>query len=123
MGCLVIYLLGVITIATFTNTADLKVKNLALYGKACQSSLVENPYAPLGHPSNAIDGNTDANFERGSCSHTASQQNPWWRVDLLEEYTITSITITNRDYLSERLNGAKIHVGNCITNNGFDNPQ
>ncbi|KAG9259548.1 hypothetical protein AMEX_G27849, partial [Astyanax mexicanus] len=95
-------------------------KNLALNGKATQSTLIENPYAPAY---NAIDGNTDSNYDHGSCTATTWQQNPWWRVDLLDEYTVTSITITNRgDCCAERLNGAEIHIGNSLVNNGNNNP-
>ncbi|KAG9259558.1 hypothetical protein AMEX_G27871 [Astyanax mexicanus] len=71
-------------------------QNLALRGKATQSDLVEYPYTGHGHAYNAIDGNTDPNYYHGSCSSTDWQQNPWWRVDLLDEYTMTSIVITNR---------------------------
>ncbi|KAI4878300.1 hypothetical protein NFI96_009789, partial [Prochilodus magdalenae] len=88
------------------------------YGKATQSVLVVNPWAPLGHAYNAIDGNTDPNYNHGSCTATESQQNPWWRMDLLDEYTVTSITITNRgDCCPERINGAEIHIGNSLLDN------
>ncbi|KAG9283882.1 hypothetical protein AMEX_G2716 [Astyanax mexicanus] len=98
-------------------------KNLALNGKATQSTLIENPWAPFGHAYNAIDGNTDPDFTHGSCTATTFQKNPWWRVDLQDEYTVTSITITNRgDSCPERLNGAEIHIGNSLVNNGNDNP-
>uniref|UniRef100_A0A3B1JRD0 Si:ch211-215k15.4 n=1 Tax=Astyanax mexicanus TaxID=7994 RepID=A0A3B1JRD0_ASTMX len=89
-------------------------KNLALNGKATQSTLVENPWAAFGHAYNAIDGNTDSNYDHGSCTATEWQENPWWRLDLLDEYTITSITITNRGNLPERLDGAEIHIGNSL---------
>ncbi|KAI4905839.1 hypothetical protein NFI96_030210, partial [Prochilodus magdalenae] len=99
-------------------------KNLALYGKATQSDLVSNPWAPFGHAYNAIDGNTDPDYNHGSCTATDIQQNPWWRVDLLDEYTVTSITITNRgDCCPERINGAEIHIGNSLLNNGNSNPR
>ncbi|KAI4887070.1 hypothetical protein NFI96_002264, partial [Prochilodus magdalenae] len=98
-------------------------KNLALYGRATQSTLVNNPWAPYGPAHNAIDGNTNSNFNHGSCTATESQQNPWWRLDLLDEYTVTSITITNRaDCCPERINGAEIHIGNSLENNGNNNP-
>uniref|UniRef100_A0A8B9HA57 Si:ch211-215k15.4 n=1 Tax=Astyanax mexicanus TaxID=7994 RepID=A0A8B9HA57_ASTMX len=87
-----------------------------------QSDLVEYPYTGHGHAYNAIDGNTDPNYYHGSCSSTDWQQNPWWRVDLLDEYTITSIVITNRgDSCSELINGAEVHIGNSLINNGNSN--
>uniref|UniRef100_A0A3P8RP42 Si:ch211-215k15.4 n=1 Tax=Amphiprion percula TaxID=161767 RepID=A0A3P8RP42_AMPPE len=95
-------------------------KNLALRGKATQS--IRGNHA-LSGASNAIDGNRDSTASHGSCTHTAEESNPWWRVDLLESYIITSITVTNRgDCCAERLNGLSIHVGNSLTNNGLDNP-
>ncbi|KAI4903208.1 hypothetical protein NFI96_008973 [Prochilodus magdalenae] len=88
------------------------------YGKATQSILVVNPWVPFGNAYNAIDGNTDPNYNHGSCTATELQQNPWWRVDLLDEYTVTSITITNRgDCCPERINGAEIHIGNSLLDN------
>ncbi|KAL2079107.1 hypothetical protein ACEWY4_024851 [Coilia grayii] len=103
---------------------DPQAQNLALYGKATQSDLVSSPYLGFGLASNAIDGNRDSNFYHASCTHTAGgQTNPWWRVDLLMEYIITSVVITNRaDGYSERLNGAEIRIGNSLLNNGNDNP-
>uniref|UniRef100_A0A3B4CUL5 Fucolectin tachylectin-4 pentraxin-1 domain-containing protein n=1 Tax=Pygocentrus nattereri TaxID=42514 RepID=A0A3B4CUL5_PYGNA len=98
-------------------------KNLALYGKATQSSLIGNPWGALGHAYNAIDGNIDSDYNHGSCAATETQENPWWRLDLLDEYTVTSITITNRgDCCSDRINGAEIHIGNSLRNNGNINP-
>ncbi|XP_036414066.1 fucolectin-5-like [Colossoma macropomum] len=118
------YLLGIIAVSGFIDAYSTQAKNLALYGKATQSSLVENPYAAYGHAYNAIDGNIDSNFGHGSCTATRWQQNPWWRVDLLDEYTVTSITITNRgDCCPERINGAEICIGNSLRNNGNDNPR
>ncbi|XP_036413787.1 uncharacterized protein LOC118798514 [Colossoma macropomum] len=117
----IFYLLGVITVAGFTD-ASLRAKNLALYGKATQSSLVNNSYAAFSHAYNAIDGNSESNYNRGSCTATEAQQNPWWRVDLLGEYTVTSVTIYNRgDCCAERINGAEIHIGNSLANNGNNN--
>uniref|UniRef100_A0A3Q1F549 Fucolectin tachylectin-4 pentraxin-1 domain-containing protein n=1 Tax=Acanthochromis polyacanthus TaxID=80966 RepID=A0A3Q1F549_9TELE len=96
-------------------------KNVALHGKATQSNRFEHD---MSSASNAIDGNRDSEFSHGSCTHTAEETNPWWRVDLLEPYIITSITVTNRgDCCSERLNGLTIHIGNSLTNNGLDNPK
>lgn len=53
-----------------------------------------------------------------------AETNPWWRLDLLDTYIITSIIITNRgDCCAERINGAQIHVGNSLQDNGASNPQ
>ena len=98
-------------------------ENVALRGKATQSQRYSGQYDAFGAASNAIDGNRDSNYHAGSCTHTAAQTNPWWRVDLLESYIVTSITITNRgDCCPERLNGAEIHIGNSLQDNGVTNP-
>ncbi|KAK1896169.1 Fucolectin-1 [Dissostichus eleginoides] len=94
-------------------------QNVALRGKATQS----DSYVHIGFASNAIDGNRDHKFYSGSCSHTDESSNPWWRVDLLEPYIVTSVIISNRaDCCSEKLLGAKIHIGNSLDNNGLTNP-
>ncbi|XP_062278799.1 uncharacterized protein LOC133983659 [Scomber scombrus] len=85
--------------------------NVALRGKATQSQQYRGKYSSLAAAYNAIDGNRDARFPAGSCSHTEKMANPWWRVDLLEKYMVTTIIITNRrDCCADRLNGAEIHV-------------
>ncbi|XP_053198935.1 fucolectin-1-like [Scomber japonicus] len=95
-------------------------KNVALRGRATQSDRLEHIFASA---SNAIDGNRESNYNAGSCSHTKKQTNPWWRVDLLESYVVTSVVITNRgDCCPEQSNGAEIHIGNSIRDNGVANP-
>ncbi|XP_013415647.1 receptor-type tyrosine-protein phosphatase kappa [Lingula anatina] len=44
----------------------------------------------------AIDGNTDTDFDGGSCSHTNVEHNPWWKVDLGGTFSIYSVTLVNR---------------------------
>uniref|UniRef100_A0A674DYS2 Si:ch211-215k15.4 n=1 Tax=Salmo trutta TaxID=8032 RepID=A0A674DYS2_SALTR len=98
-------------------------RNLALRGKATQSDLIENPWHGYSHASNAIDGNRDSHFHHGSCTATDESTSPWWRVDLLDTYIVTSIIVTNRgDAVPERLNGAEIRIGNSLVDNGIHNP-
>ncbi|KAJ8340855.1 hypothetical protein SKAU_G00331460 [Synaphobranchus kaupii] len=99
-------------------------ENVALRGKATQSAMLRNDNRAYSHAGNAIDGNRDPDFFHGSCSQTEDGINHWWRVDLLETYVVASVTITNRgDCCGERINGAEIHIGNSLENNGIDNPQ
>uniref|UniRef100_A0A7N8XH55 Fucolectin-7-like n=1 Tax=Mastacembelus armatus TaxID=205130 RepID=A0A7N8XH55_9TELE len=93
-------------------------ENLALQGKATQSSLYDT-----GIAYNAIDGNRNSKWEHASCSHTKNDHIPWWRLDLRKTHKVFSITITNRDVAAERLNGAEIRIGDSLTNNGNDNPR
>ncbi|XP_047009558.2 fucolectin-like [Ictalurus punctatus] len=94
--------------------------NVALGGIATQSSVFSNSFpADL-----AIDGNRGSNLVFQSCTHTDTDYNPWWRVDLLAVYDISSVIITNRwDVAPERINGAEIHIGNSLVNNGNNNPR
>ncbi|KAJ8288400.1 hypothetical protein COCON_G00010590 [Conger conger] len=94
-------------------------ENAATSGHATQSTQWDS----FGDAKNAIDRNLEGEYLKGSCSHTKAETNPWWRVDLLKSYSITSVSITNRkDCCSERINGAEIHIGNSLENNGNDNP-
>ncbi|KAL3980271.1 insulin-like growth factor-binding protein 9 [Sarotherodon galilaeus] len=96
-------------------------QNVALRGTAAQS-ISEDHVLSAAH--NAIDGNRNSDFRAGSCTLTSAQNRPWWRVDLLQSYIITSVTITNRgDCCHERLNGLKIHIGNSLDNEGLGNPK
>nr|XP_033496803.1 uncharacterized protein LOC117266005 [Epinephelus lanceolatus] len=95
-------------------------ENVALRGKATQSNRYEHAF---GAASSAIDGNRESNFHSGSCTHTDEEYSPWWRVDLLESYIVTSVIITNRgDCCAYRLNGAEVHIGNSLQDNGAANP-
>lgn len=80
--------------------------NVALFKPAKQNTTFEG-----GHANRAVDGNKDGHWHRGSVSHTHRSDNPWWQVNLLEEYDISSITIYNRtDCCYDRLNNFKIRV-------------
>ncbi|KAF5900042.1 fucolectin-like, partial [Clarias magur] len=93
--------------------------DLALGGTATQSSTLSSYY-----PAKAIDGNTASSVSFGSCSHTTQEYSPWWRVDLLAEYVIGTVVITNRgDCCSQRITGAEIHIGDSLDNNGNNNPR
>ncbi|XP_029107710.1 deleted in malignant brain tumors 1 protein-like [Scleropages formosus] len=94
-------------------------KNVALKGTATQSS----QYDSYGAAGNAIDGNRNTKYTDGSCTHTNQDSKPWWRLDLQDVFTVTSVTITNRgDCCSERIDGAEIRVGNSLNDNGNQNP-
>ncbi|KAK7177210.1 hypothetical protein R3I93_001254 [Phoxinus phoxinus] len=91
--------------------ADEKEVNAAGWGTVSQSILYLNWY-----PQNAVDGRPT------TCSHTPSQSNPWWKLDLLKVYSVSRVVITNRqDCCNERINGAEIRVG-TNSSNVFSNP-
>ncbi|XP_047672632.1 fucolectin-4-like [Tachysurus fulvidraco] len=88
--------------------------DVALRGIATQSSLYNYYYASF-----AIDGNKASVLSASSCTHT----NVDYGVDLLAVYDISNVIITNRgDACADRINGAEIHIGNSLINNGNNNP-
>ncbi|XP_026011122.1 uncharacterized protein LOC113014027 [Astatotilapia calliptera] len=66
----------------------------------------------VGIAGKAVDGNRDANYQSGSCTLTNAESDPWWRVDLVNVYTIGTVMITNRQELENGLDGAEIWIGN-----------
>jgi hypothetical protein len=66
-------------------------QNIAAAGQASQSST-----AYAGPPELAIDGNTDGNFEAKSVTHTETEQDPWWELDLRHERPIERVVVWNR---------------------------
>ncbi|XP_041361906.1 uncharacterized protein LOC121377873 [Gigantopelta aegis] len=71
----------------------LKGKNWAQSTFANQSST----YDSLGQASNAIDGNHDGVYSKGSCSHTkAGDTNPWLQVNLLQTIAVSGVKVYNR---------------------------
>ncbi|XP_058639035.1 uncharacterized protein LOC131544671 isoform X2 [Onychostoma macrolepis] len=94
-------LLGFLSIQETANGAD---ENAALWRNTNQSSDWDSSWIS----SYAVDG------LRNRCAHTLTETNPWWRVDLLNEYQVNKVAITNRHHLTayQRINGAVIRVGN-----------
>lgn len=78
-------------------------ENAALWCKATQSSTYLEEVA-----SRAIDSRWN------SWTHTNSETDPWWRVDLMKVYRVNRVTITNRINLASRINGAVIRIGNYL---------
>jgi RHS repeat-associated protein len=80
--------------------------NVALNKTATQSST-----PAWGNPaSKAVDGNTDGVWANGSVTHTDSNLNAWWQVDLGQVETIGTIKIWNRVEAPERLTSFYVFV-------------
>ncbi|XP_073497856.1 uncharacterized protein [Phyllobates terribilis] len=95
------------------------VVNVALQGLAFQSS--SNPGQGEAH--RAIDGNTNTNYQSGSCSKTAYEYQPWWTVDLRRGYQINTVAITSQlTTVTSQLPWAEIHVGESLEGYGVYNP-
>ena len=83
--------------------------NLAVGKTATQSSTYAGGDG-TGTASKAVDGSTDGVFANGSVSHTNSESNPWWQVDLGSSVPISQIEVWNRTEQASRLSGYKVEV-------------
>jgi hypothetical protein len=70
----------------------------------------------------ALDGNINGNMNAGSCSTTQKDPentNPWWYVDLQDEYKISSVEVYGRtDCCGDRLANFQVRVGDKKPQNG-----
>ncbi|XP_033011947.1 fucolectin-like [Lacerta agilis] len=96
--------------------------NLAKGRPACQSSIF--PHEIIAAASKAVDGNCGGDwYKPGTCTHTLLDTEPWWYVDLGEQYAISVVVVKNRgDCCGERLQGAQIRVGDSVADHGKSNP-
>ena len=79
--------------------------NIAPQGTASQHSTAFGGPAQL-----AIDGNTDGTFAKGSVTHTATVDNPWWELDLGRSQQVEKIVVWNRLEAAERLSHFTIEL-------------
>ncbi|RWA58817.1 MAG: FkbM family methyltransferase [Mesorhizobium sp.] len=77
------------------------VINLAMNKPALQSSTSEWSSSPL--PEEDARGANNGNISGEMGFHTDREQNPWWQVDLGEEFLIRRIVIYNRQHEAQRL--------------------
>jgi len=68
-------------------------ENLALGKHTIQSTT--DPVGAMYASSNAVDGNVDSNYARGSCIFTLSTAGQWWAVDLEHETSVGHVRLTN----------------------------
>lgn len=82
-------------------------RNIAGSGQASQSSTAFGGEARL-----AIDGNTAGRYDAATITHTDTETNPWWELDLREPHAIERIVLWNRNEanLHTRLNGAVVKL-------------
>ena len=55
-----------------------------------------------GASARAADGNTATSWGGGSCTHTTTEANPWWRVDLEAVKSVHEVKLFNRNKYQER---------------------
>ncbi|XP_075690646.1 fucolectin-like [Rhinoderma darwinii] len=93
--------------------------DLTLKGLAFQSSSVRGQ----GEAHLAIDGNSNSDFLKGSCSQTSYEYQPWWTVDLRRGYLIANVTITSLlKSQTMAVTWAEVHVGESLQDYGVYNP-
>ncbi len=81
-----------------------QLQNLAVGRPATQSS-------PFIDPGRAVDGNTDGAFFNNSVTHTQTEANPWWQLDLGASKSVSKIVVWNRtDCCSDRLSNFWVFV-------------
>ncbi|XP_078677557.1 cell surface hyaluronidase CEMIP2-like isoform X3 [Branchiostoma floridae x Branchiostoma belcheri] len=81
--------------------------NVALYKTAYQSSETWN-----GSPGRAVDGGRSGSYGDGSCTHTDTEDNPWWYVDLGRTQEVDHITVFNRqDCCWDRITPFNVYIG------------
>eukprot|EP00296_Roombia_truncata_P007776 JP446229.1.p1 GENE.JP446229.1~~JP446229.1.p1 ORF type:complete len:291 (+),score=24.40 JP446229.1:459-1331(+) len=80
--------------------------NVAYFGRATSSSVAYG-----GVAARAVDGNTSGSYGSGSVTHTTREPLNWWKVDLLDIYTVNKVRIYNRvDCCGSRLDGAELRL-------------
>ena len=65
--------------------------NLARKGIATGSSI-----ASYGYPRNAIDGDSNGDYWHKSCTHTAIEDDPWWKVTFEFNVLVHEVILVNR---------------------------
>ncbi|XP_066270508.1 uncharacterized protein [Branchiostoma lanceolatum] len=81
--------------------------NLALKQPTTQSSTDFK-----GAPGRAVDGDRNPRYAKKSCSHTAMERDPWWRVDLGTSQCVDRVVVAKRQFIGQLwLEGFQVYVG------------
>ena len=91
---------------------DIFLLDLALNQPATQASVFQGKGASL-----AVDGNKNRDFSQGSCIHTKTQKDPWWRVDLGASLPVAEVVIVNRlcrPACKNHMTAFEIRIGKAI---------
>ena len=85
-------------------------ENILLGKAASQRTYYDQVLATANH---AVDGDTNGDYDGGSCTHTKKKKNPWWKVDIGSVYFTQTVKVFNRvDCCSDRLSDYTIYIGN-----------
>ncbi|XP_052803439.1 fucolectin-2-like isoform X3 [Mya arenaria] len=88
-------------------------RNVAI-GKTASMSSNHREYKWLAQT--AVDGNVGNNsMLSDTCFHTTKEYQPWWRVDLHQDYYITSVVVYNRlDCCANQARKIKLTIGKSL---------
>lgn len=90
---------------------DTRLDNLALQGTASQSSTYPHSQPDFFGAVHAIDGDLSGSDRAGSLTHTNSESEAWWELDLGRVVDIDTIRLWNRtDCCSDRLSNFHVLV-------------
>ena len=97
-----VHTIFVLILGTMT-TAEIDLTGL----NPTQSSTVGD-----GYPFRAVDGTTNGLYIFNSCTHTAIETDPWWRVELPGPHMITKVVLYNRidSCCTQRLSPVYVYV-------------
>ncbi|XP_033635941.1 fucolectin-like [Asterias rubens] len=110
---LAIFAAGFVVVC-FGSISHCALTDLPLQGKpSSQSSTAKSSRGPLLSASLALDGKPSlTRFFDHSCTHTDTERDPWWKVDLQSTHCLGEITLINRgDCCGERLDDAAVRAG------------
>ncbi|XP_026548984.1 pentraxin fusion protein-like [Notechis scutatus] len=94
--------------------------NVAVGKLSSQSSTFEEK----GESRKAIDGSLANIYTNGDCTLTKKDFEPWWMVDLISDFQVSAVVITNRgDCCESRIKGAEILIGDLPQKGGTMNPR
>ncbi|VVS94678.1 galactose-binding domain-containing protein [Desulfoluna spongiiphila] len=87
-------------------------------GKPTAQSSTYNGTAHAAHAARAVDGNPNGNWAAGSVTHTNSDPNAWWQVDLGAQTDISRIELANRtDCCADRLSHFYLFISDAPMGN------
>ena len=95
--------------------------NVAYHKTASQAD--HSHWAQMWPANRAVDGNTDTDMAHGHCAHPESSWDvrAWWMVDLVDTYSISSVTIYNRADDGENECWDTIYLHNIVNNETSSN--
>jgi len=81
-------------------------------GLAVGKPTKQSSTASGGYSKRAVDGNTEGNFAKDSCTATMKEDNPWWFVNLGKIAMVKKVAVYNRaDCCGDKIRNFEVRVG------------